>query len=222
MTAFSPDSAFTVNAQIDLNGFSNTLGSLAGNGIVTNGTSPTLPPLATLEIGNDNTSTTFNGILLNGTSELSLIKAGTGTLTLTSASTYTGGTIISAGTLQLVPGGLLAFGNVTIGPQGTLRFSGGFVGAPSFQNNGIMLFDGPSDQFVNVPIVGTGKLTMEGTGSLSLSSNNSYSGATTVSAGTLRAGSSTAFSPNSAFTVNAQMDLNGFSTRSVRLQATER
>jgi autotransporter-associated beta strand protein len=208
-TGLSPNSAFTVNATatLDLDRFSNTIGSLAGNGIVTNNGNA----LAILTVGADNTNTTFSGILQNGTSILGLTKVGTGTLALSGVNTYTGGTTISAGTLQMLPGGRLALGNVTIGPQGTLRFSGGFVAAANFRNNGIMLFDGPLDHFVNVPVVGTGKLTMAGTGTLNLSSNNTYTGATTVSAGILQAGSATALSTNSAFTVNSQLDLNGFS-----------
>jgi len=151
---------------------------------------------------------TYNGVI---TGPGSLTKVDTGTLALGGANTYTGGTNISAGTLQMLPGSLLALGNVTIGPQGTLRFSGGFVRTATFQNDGLMLFDGALNQIVNVPIVGTGNLTMDGTGTLNLSSNNTYTGATTVSAGTLLAGSATAFSANSAFTVNSQLDLNGFS-----------
>ena len=40
-------------------------------------------------------------MLQNGTGTLALTKSGTGTLTLTGTNTYTGGTTISAGTLQL-------------------------------------------------------------------------------------------------------------------------
>ena len=65
-SALSPNSAFTVNSQLDLDGFSNTIGSLAGGGIVTNDG----PVAATLAVGNNNTSTTFSGILQDGTSVL--------------------------------------------------------------------------------------------------------------------------------------------------------
>ena len=50
---------------------------------------------------------TYNGVI---TGPGSLTKVDTGTLALGGASTYTGGTNISAGTLQMLPGGLLAFG----------------------------------------------------------------------------------------------------------------
>ncbi|HEX4201624.1 MAG TPA: hypothetical protein VHY59_08915, partial [Chthoniobacterales bacterium] len=54
--AFSPNSAFTVNSTLDLNGFNNTIGSLSGTGIVlNNGTAA-----ATLTIGNDNSNSVFS------------------------------------------------------------------------------------------------------------------------------------------------------------------
>ena len=60
--ALSPNSAFTVNSTLNLNGVSGTIGSLAGTGIVTNNGIT----LAILSVGADNTSTTFSGILKNG------------------------------------------------------------------------------------------------------------------------------------------------------------
>src|SRR5262245_28622629 len=93
VNAFSPNSAFTIasGATLDLNGFGQTIGSLAGPGTVTLGS-------ATLTAGGDNTTTTFSGIM-SGTG--GLIKAGAGTLTLTGTNTYTGGTAINAGTLAV-------------------------------------------------------------------------------------------------------------------------
>jgi autotransporter-associated beta strand protein len=89
--AFASGSAFTVasGATLDLNGFNQTIGSLAGAGAVTLGS-------ATLTAGNDNTSTTFSGPI-SGTG--GLVKEGTGALTLTGVSSYTGPTNINAGTL---------------------------------------------------------------------------------------------------------------------------
>ena len=103
-TGFSPYSAFVLvnpGVILDLNGYSNTIGSLAtgfpGSGIVTNsGGSP-----ATLTTGNDGTSTNFSGVIQDGTSQLSLVKIGSGTQTLSGLNTYTGTTSINAGTLTV-------------------------------------------------------------------------------------------------------------------------
>src|SRR5262249_10523916 len=100
-TALSQNSEFTVNSILDLHGFSTTIGSLSGTGIVTNNGATA----ATLTAGNDNANTTFSGVLQNGTSALQFTKSGTGTLTLTGNNTYTDGTTINAGALQLGHGG---------------------------------------------------------------------------------------------------------------------
>lgn len=89
-------------ATIDFLNASGTLGSLSGGGTVAvTGASTT----RTLTIGGDNTSTTFNGVLQAPAtaSRLAIAKVGAGTLTLqlASATTATGATTISAGTLNL-------------------------------------------------------------------------------------------------------------------------
>jgi outer membrane autotransporter protein len=162
-TALSLNSAFTVNSTLNLNGFSNTIGSLAGTGTVLNNSART----ATLTVGNDNTSTTFGGVLENGTGILELTKIGSGTLTLTGANTYTGGTTISGGTLQLGNGGTTGSisGNVT--DNGTL----------AFDRSDLVNFGGV--------ISGTGNLSQLGSGTLTLTAANTYTGTTTVNAGSL-------------------------------------
>jgi autotransporter-associated beta strand protein len=199
-TAFSPNSAFTLvttaipgaspaaNPTLDLNGFNNTIGSLSGTGVVLNNGAAT----ATLTVGNDGTSTTFGGVLENGTSVLQLAKIGAGTLTLTGTNTYTGGTTISAGTLQIGNGGTI----------------GSIVG--DVTDNAVLAFDRSDSVTFGGAISGTGDVVNLGTGTLTLTGTNTYSGGTTISAGTLQAGSAASFSPNSAFTVNSILDLNGF------------
>ena len=124
VNAFSPSSAFSVasGAVLNLAGFNQTIGSLAGAGAVTLGA-------ATLTTGNDNTSTTFSGVMSGGGG---LTKIGNGILTLTGANTFTGGTTVNAG--GLVVNGSLA-SSVTVN-SGTLSGTGTFGGLVT--NGGVL------------------------------------------------------------------------------------
>ncbi len=78
------------------------VGTLTGSGTVDTG-------FYTLTIGSSGANATFDGTI-SGSGGLT--KAGTGIVTLTAANTYTGDTLVSAGTLQLSSTGALA-GHVT-------------------------------------------------------------------------------------------------------------
>jgi outer membrane autotransporter protein len=163
-TALSPNSAFMVNSTLNLNGFSNTIGSLSGTGTVLNNGAAT----ATLTVGHDNSNSTFSGVLENGTSVLALIKSGTGVLTLTGTNTYTGGTTISAGTLQLGNGGTT--GSIT----------GNVI------DNGVLAFNRSDSVTFNGVISGQGTLVKQGGGTLTLTGmSTEFTGPTTVNDGSL-------------------------------------
>jgi autotransporter-associated beta strand protein len=129
-TALSRSSAFTVNGTLDLGGFDGTIGSLSGPGIVLNNGAK----ISTLSVGQDNTSTTFSGILENGTSVLQLTKIGTGTLTLTGANTYTGTTTVDAG--SLIVDGSIASPQTVVNAAGLIGGHGTIGG--SLVNNGVV------------------------------------------------------------------------------------
>ena len=86
------------SGRLDLNGFTQTLGSLADTGTVTVGGSSVNLGAGTLTVG-DTTTTTFSGAI-TGTGG-SLVKQGSGTLALGGTNNFTGTTTVTAGTLQL-------------------------------------------------------------------------------------------------------------------------
>jgi len=104
-----------------------------------------------------------------------LTKTGSGTLTLTGANTYTGGTTISAGTLQIGNGGT------------TGSIAGNIV------NNGNLIFNRSADYWYNGVVSGSGNFTLNPGSTLihpstysilRLSSAQTYTGTTTIGAGT--------------------------------------
>jgi autotransporter-associated beta strand protein len=115
--------ADTAGATLNLNNFSQTIGSLAGGG--TTGGNVTLGANATLTTGGNDTSTSYEGII-SGTGTSGLTKTGNGTLSLNGTNTYTGITSISAGKLFI--NGSLSDTNValtansgaTLGGTGTI------------------------------------------------------------------------------------------------------
>ncbi|MET3654913.1 outer membrane autotransporter protein, partial [Dyella japonica] len=121
-------------------------------------------------------------------------KTDLGTLILSGDNSYTGGTTISAGALQLGNGGTTGsiLGDVT--------------------DNGTLAFDRSDDITYGTVISGTGAVTKLGSNTLTLTAASTYTGATTVAAGTLRAGAANMFDAASAHTVapGATLDTAGF------------
>jgi len=138
-----------------------TLGGLSGSQNLALTNTDTVPASVNLTVGENNSSTTYSGILSGGGS---FTKTGTGNLTLSGANAYSGGTTVSAGTLT---------GN-TASLQGNML------------NNAAVVFDQTSTGDYTGNISGTGSFTKTGTGTLTLSGNNLYSGDTTISGGTLK------------------------------------
>ncbi|WP_191963356.1 beta strand repeat-containing protein, partial [Flavobacterium luteum] len=122
-SSFPSSSALTVNTPgtFNLFNFSATAASLAGSGTVSSTGSSTTPVLT---VG-DTTSTTFSGVIQNGTTtSVGLTKVGTGTLTVSGTNnTYTGATTITTGTL-LVNGSLASGSAVSVTSNGTLGGNG--------------------------------------------------------------------------------------------------
>ncbi|HLF38970.1 MAG TPA: autotransporter-associated beta strand repeat-containing protein, partial [Burkholderiales bacterium] len=121
-------------ASFDLSGFSDTVGSIAGAGLITTTVGA---GTVTLNVGGDSTSTTFSGVIENQSGTLALTKSGAGTLTLSGVNTYAGTTSINAGTLQFAGAGALDAANavtlantagVTLDLNGTDQTIGSLAG----------------------------------------------------------------------------------------------
>jgi autotransporter-associated beta strand protein len=193
-----------------------TAGSIEGSGTFNLGSNQ-------LTVGGNNLSTTVSGTINEGGefggTGASLVKTGTGTLTLSGINTYSGGTTFAGGTVSVSA-------NENLGAaSGSLTFSGGTlqITGTSFtslnrtvnwgsQGGGFDIVEAANTFTVSQNLSGSGGLSKLGAGTLVLSGNNSYSGATSVQGGTLAAGSTNAFGSNSAVTVSsgATLALNNF------------
>ena len=167
-----------------------TVNVLAGTTILTADntyTGNTTISLGTLQLGNGGTSgsivtnVTDNGTLAFDRSDTvtfasvisgsgSVAQIGSGATILTADSTYTGGTTISLGTLQLGNGGTTGsiLGDVT--DNGTLAFN----------RSDVVTFPGL--------ISGSGTVAQIGPGTTILTADSTYAGGTTISLGTLQLG----------------------------------
>ncbi len=163
-----PTTVLTINGgTFDLNGFSKAVNTLSGTG-------------GAIALGsgaltvNQLAAGTYAGVI-SGTG--SLTKSGAGTLTLTGANTYSGGTTVNAGA------GILSGNSTSL--QG------------SIVNNATVNFNQTVAGTYAGAMSGSGLLTKSGAGTLILSGANSYTGGTSVTAGTLQ-GSSTSLQGNIA------------------------
>jgi autotransporter-associated beta strand protein len=178
--------ATMINAGTLQIGNGSSTGSLSASSTITNNATLVFNRSGTITQGTD----FANGI--SGTGNLT--QAGPGTLILNAANSYTGVTTVSNGTLTLSGSGTLGTSTITItggtldlgGSSITNAFSsitGGTLSNGTLTNNGgnYALQNGT----VSANLAGTNGLTKTGSGTLTLNATNSYSGATTISAGNL-------------------------------------
>ena len=156
---------------------------------------------------NSATSYTFGGGAISGSA--SVVLNGTGNVTLNNANTYTGGTMINAGTLRLGNANALQNSGVTVNVANGMNFSPGvgtfnlvsLSGSGSLPlsdtgGGGVALSvggNGVSSTFSGSFTASSGTLVKVGSGSFTLSGNDLYSGGTTLSAGKLVASGTSPF-----------------------------
>lgn len=203
----------TEYAGVDLNGFNQTIASLRNEGNtpnyaeLTNGSC--IPSMLTV---NETGTVTYGG-MING--NVALVKAGAGTMTLTRANLFTGGTTVNEGTLQIgnsaalgsgdltVNGGAISAGKLNLNnislATNALNGSAGTVSAIIANesataatrtltvgtNHGSGAYAGQIVDNTGGAAAGSVALTKIGSGSQTLSGTNNYSGDTLLSNGTL-------------------------------------
>jgi fibronectin-binding autotransporter adhesin len=146
-----------------------------------------------------------------------LVKDGTGTLTLANTSnSFTGTTVINAGTLAVAADAALGGSTGVELDGGTLEATATFTSnrtVPLGTGGGTLAVDAGQALTLNGAISGNGSLTKIGAGTLTLSGPNTYTGATAVNDGILKAGVSNALPSGTAVTLanvaGATLDLNG-------------
>ena len=163
-----------------------TIQSLSGSGAVELASGITL---TTGDSGND----TISGIISGAGA---LTKAGSGTLTLSGSNTYSGSTTIGSGTIAIsssanlgaTPGSAdadnIIFNGGTLNTTGT--FTLGSNKGITMTGNGSINTNSSTTLTYGGIATGSGALTKLGTGVIILSGNNTYTGDTTISAGTFR------------------------------------
>jgi autotransporter-associated beta strand protein len=145
--------------------------------------------------GTNAADNTITGIIANSgaNTTLSIVKADAGKWILSGANTYTGGTTISNGILQIGAGG------TTGSVQGAIA------------NNGSLIFNRSDATTVANVISGSGSVTKNAANTLTLSGANTFSGNVTIGGGTL-AVTSVADSGASSLGTGTQLTLGGSAT----------
>jgi autotransporter-associated beta strand protein len=157
-----------------------------------------------LRVGGNNLSTVVSGTINDGGSfgggNASLIKEGTGTLTLSGVNTYSGGTSINGGTLLIagagtlgattaplsIGGGTLDLGGTTQ-TTGAMSMFGGSLINGTLNSTAFLVGGG----LISATLSGSGALTQDGDGTTTLAAANTYTGGTTINTGTLQAAHAT-------------------------------
>jgi len=160
----------------DLNGRSEWIGDLSGGGSVTNHSTT---DDSTLSMGYGEGGMEFSGVISNGSHgrTIALEKLGSMTQILTGNNTYTGGTNIRNGVLQIGNGGTTGslMGDVLVE----------YTWGPYEIYDGVLAFNRSDSLTYGGTISGAGRIIQMGTGTLTLTGTNSYTGSTIIRGGTL-------------------------------------
>lgn len=210
--SLSSNSILTLSNTGTLNvNYNETLGGLTSAG--TGGTI-NIASGKTLTVNVGTTQGPFNGILSGAGA---FTKTGTGSIQLTQASNFTGGTTISGGTIFATnsTGSALGTGSISVGANAALQIGAAGGGSTGNVSGAVNLTASSSNLNFNLTtnltfsngISGSGIVNQLGTGILTLGGTNTYSGAAVVSAGTLADDADGSFSSSAPIAVKSGANL---------------
>jgi autotransporter-associated beta strand protein len=170
-------------ASLSVSGTSNLGANVTTSGAQTYDGDIVLSSNVTLSVGG---SSTASGVISGA---FNFVKAGSGTLALTAANTYSGSTHINAGTLN-VTGTLNNATAVTVASGATYIVAtddtvASLAGEGLVNLNAALTINGSSDTTYSGVMSGAGSLIKNGSSIFTLSGANTYTGATKVFGGTL-------------------------------------
>ncbi len=185
---------------------------ISGTGQLDTNSAQTLNNL--VQLNGNLTLTGNNNLTLNGKISGSggLIKSGTNTLTLTGANDFTGNSSLGGGTLVLTNSTALGNGQLTLTANSSLLADGLTVGNAINVGTRILTLTNTATSTLSGALSGSGELIKQGTGTLMLSGVNTYTGTTTVSAGTLNLSGTGSIASSSLTTVQSGATLTGSGT----------
>lgn len=205
------DVSVSAGATFDLNGISDTVDSISGDGTIRLGG-------ATLVVDETAGTRNFSGDIIEAGK---LQKDGGGTLFLTGSNSFT--TLdINAGEVQVSALANLGSGVIELG-SGSLHITLGFTNDRTITANGagVINVNIGSTFAQNGAISGSGSINKMGGGTLVLGASNSYTGDTTINAGALQLGAANRISNSSDVVLIAgAFNLDNFSETVASLSGT--
>jgi autotransporter-associated beta strand protein len=172
--------------------------------------------------GSANDVARLSGVI-SGSANADLLKTGAGVLELTNTNTYSGNTLIQQGTLIATNGAAIANTSAVVLANtagatfqlnssetiGALSGGGTTGGNVNIQGNTLTVGDQRDSTFGGIISGSGGSLSKQGTGILSLTNTSTYSGSTSVTAGSLFLNGSLTNTSSTSVSANATLAVNG-------------